>query len=275
MKAQTPALDAHVEKVTPQIAEEWLGKNVHNRNIRGRIVDAYARDMAAGRWRLTGEAVKFSTNGTLLDGQHRLQAVIRAGVPVELFVLRGLEPETQEVMDSGSARTAGDALRLRGQTARYTSLAAAARLGVLRGADTSIDGSTGGKVTTLEILDFLDANPDLVDAVEMAVMHKTQIDVPMSVLSLAIFELSGVDTEACDIFITRVAEKTHLVKGDAILALNERLAEIRRTRRHASRADYLSLIFRAWNYWRTDKTVAALPLRSGRGSDAVDIPQPL
>ena len=52
---KTPTIEAGVQTVTPKMAIRWLEANQGNRNIRERVVTAYARDMLAGRWRLTGE----------------------------------------------------------------------------------------------------------------------------------------------------------------------------------------------------------------------------
>jgi predicted nucleic acid-binding Zn ribbon protein len=74
---QRPA--ASIVYVTPEMAERWLGHNKVNRNLRNRRVDQFARDMRSGRWQLTGEAIKFGKSGNLIDGQHRLWAVIESG----------------------------------------------------------------------------------------------------------------------------------------------------------------------------------------------------
>ncbi len=50
---------ASVVMVDPETARRWLGRNTHNRRIRLRVVAAYARDMSAGNWHITGEAIKF------------------------------------------------------------------------------------------------------------------------------------------------------------------------------------------------------------------------
>ena len=58
----TPATEkvtSSVTLVTPDTAERWLSKNHNNRNVKRAVVNAYARDMAAGRWQITGEAIKF------------------------------------------------------------------------------------------------------------------------------------------------------------------------------------------------------------------------
>lgn len=270
MSTQKSGVAVTVEDVTPAVAERWLGKNERNRHVRQRLVDAYARDMEAGNWHLTGEAVKFSRNGRLIDGQHRCLAVVQAGTAVKMVVVRGLEEDVQEVIDSGAARTAGDALRMRGIT-YYSSLAAASRIALLYEVG-SIDGSNL-RPTHSEILDFVDNNPDLAEAVEMAVAHRQAIDVPQSVLSLAIWRLKKVDPDDAYLFISQLAEKTDLKAGDAVLALLNRLVEVRRNGRIMSRNDYLSLVFRAWNKWRSGEKIASLPIR-GREGGAVDVPEP-
>lgn len=263
-------LDVSVQDVTPKLAERWLGKNDRNRHIRQRSVDSYARDMENGQWRLTGEAIKFSRTGRLLDGQHRLLAVVQSGRTVQMVVVKGLEDKVQEVIDSGAARTVGDALRMRGE-GLYSSLAAAARLALLYEIG-SID-SSNVRLTHSEVLEFVDRNTDLRAAVEQAVSYRNHIDVPVSVLSLAVWRLNRVDPDDAFLFISQLAEKTDLKAGDAILALHNRLTEVRRNSRIMARADYLSLIFRAWNRWRAGEKIANLPIRTRDGS-SVDVPEP-
>ena len=267
----TEKIIATVERVTPEIAEAWLGKNDNNRNLRQRVVSAYARDMAAGNWRLTGEAIKFGRFGRLQDGQHRLHGVIEAGVAVHFLVVRGLGDGVREVIDSGTGRTVGDALRMRGEPL-YSSVAAAARLAWLFETSRELN-SAGFRVTHSEVLEFLDTNKDFRPAIEFAGSVGRRIDMPVSVIGLAAWILLRVDSDDAYKFFTQLAEKTNLRSGDAILALIERLAEIRRTGRIATRGDYLSLIFRAWNYWRAGKPVQSLVLKTRDGS-AVTIPEP-
>lgn len=265
----TLPIQVGIETVKPDTARDWLLQNINNRAVRSRVVTAYARDMVAGKWRMSGEAIKFSPDGALLDGQHRLHAVVEADVAVPMLVVRGVDEAAQTVMDSGAARTAGDALKLIGEASHYSSLAAAARLAILYGLG-EITGNV--KVTNSEILEFAADNPSLRQAVELAGSWHGQIDVPMSALSVAVWRLLDVDADECILFFSRVADKTNLSARDPILALINRLAEVRRSGRRVERADYLSLIFRAWNYRRAGKSVTALPVRVNGG--AVDIPEP-
>lgn len=86
-------------KVTPAMAEEWLGKNKVNRKISDQHVYRLALDMEAGNWRRTHQGLAFDTRDNCLDGQHRLSAVVLSGKTIEFLVTRGLPPSSMAVMD--------------------------------------------------------------------------------------------------------------------------------------------------------------------------------
>jgi hypothetical protein len=68
------AVQAHIEMITPEMAERILSGKAPNRHVSAGVIHKYARDMVAGRWRLNGQTIKISSSGKLLDGQHRLEA---------------------------------------------------------------------------------------------------------------------------------------------------------------------------------------------------------
>jgi len=73
--------------VTPEIAAAWLTEcNTHNRRLIDAHVEALAGEMKDGRWRLTHQGIAFSTNRVLLDGQHRLWAIVISEVTVPMRV---------------------------------------------------------------------------------------------------------------------------------------------------------------------------------------------
>lgn len=107
------AVTAEVVSVNPQMAALWLQNNHDNyRKLDDRRVTLYAADMSQHNWALNGEAIIFSANGTLLDGQHRLHAVIRSGVAVLLLVVRGVETDAMHI-DRGMSRSVSQWLRHR------------------------------------------------------------------------------------------------------------------------------------------------------------------
>lgn len=103
------------ELITPQIAKEMLGANSKNRKVKADRVKKYAIDIELGKWvQNTGESIKIASSGELLDGQHRLMAIIKADKPIEMLVVRGLDENVFKVIDSGVSRSSADVLAIQG-----------------------------------------------------------------------------------------------------------------------------------------------------------------
>lgn len=101
-----------VETVTPELAAEWLTRNRRNRALQARAVKALVDAIKAGEWRMTHQGVAFGSDGNLYDGQHRLTAIVEAGVAVPMLVTRGLERAALDAIDTGQVRKAHDVLSI-------------------------------------------------------------------------------------------------------------------------------------------------------------------
>lgn len=95
--------------VTPEMASEWLEANRVNRRVRSRAVDRITRDIKRGRWIYNGQSIVFSKTWRLLDGQHRLMAIVAAGVAVEAAVATGVEDAAMDRIDTNGAGGRGHA----------------------------------------------------------------------------------------------------------------------------------------------------------------------
>lgn len=101
-------------EITPEIAEEFLSRNRRNRRVRPERVTRYAEQIKDGEWMVSPDAVAFDYKGKLINGQHRLKAVIEAGEPARHIVAFGLQPDAFKISDVGVKRTGGDILRIEG-----------------------------------------------------------------------------------------------------------------------------------------------------------------
>lgn len=89
-----------VVNVTPAMAKEWLSNNGKNRKVSAPHVRRLAVSMAGGHWVLNGQTISFDDSGRLLDGQHRLTAVVESGVTVPMAVAVGVsDPEAFKSYD--------------------------------------------------------------------------------------------------------------------------------------------------------------------------------
>lgn len=105
-----------VETLTANDAQALLLASVGQRQrpLSNDRVGQYARQMRAGKWRVTHQAVAIDPDGVVFDGQHRLSAIVKAGVPVTLTIARDADPATFDVIDVGRTRSPGHALAIAG-----------------------------------------------------------------------------------------------------------------------------------------------------------------
>lgn len=120
-----PPDTSRILQIDPQTAKSILEeRNQGNRPPKPNKVQQFASDMAAGRWGLTGDTIKFGTDGRLLDGQNRLAASVRSGKSFITHTVFGIDPNLFGRMDIGKPRNAADVLHIAGY--KYASTLAAA-----------------------------------------------------------------------------------------------------------------------------------------------------
>lgn len=109
-------LKTKVETITPAMAEHYLTGNVSNRPVKSRTVDFYASEMSRGKWELNGEPIIIARSRAILNGQHRLLAVLKSGATIKSLVVEGVDDDSFATIDQGTARTGGDILSIAGVT---------------------------------------------------------------------------------------------------------------------------------------------------------------
>lgn len=177
-------IEVSVEKITSETAARYLATNTDaNRRLRKAVVTRYCDRLTRG-WSLTGDTIKFDTAGKMIDGQHRLSAIIKSGIGMETVVIRGLSPEVFVAIDTGSIRTIGNVLYIAGMAKHHEATLASAintvywhGLGLVnfRGMDSD------------QALEWATANPDIVE------WCKKVIDMPTcSVYRPWLAQLAGV-----------------------------------------------------------------------------------
>lgn len=253
------------------MAESWLTKNPNNRNLRQAVVNSYARDIVSGNWMLNGETIKFDQAGKLIDGQHRLTAIVVADATVSVVVMRGVDADVMDTVDVGAKRTYADALKLQGED-NTTTLAAVVRRAVMwqRGARTN----TGAvRPTAREMNVFVTENPQIRTSADIAARHAAKSLLPSSVIGLAHWLISPLDPDATDWFLARAADGDGLSKDDPIAALRNRIVKMRVGGGRVNKTDALALVIYAWNAFRAGETRSKLQMPKG-GLTPENFPEP-
>jgi hypothetical protein len=115
------ASDGSIEMmdITPDFAEELLRKrHPHQRNIKEAYVDQLANAMTEGRWRWTADPVRLDSDLFVIDGQHRLSAIVKSGVTLKDVLVATVSGKDAILsIDQGKPRTLNDMRATRGQYA--------------------------------------------------------------------------------------------------------------------------------------------------------------
>jgi hypothetical protein len=109
-----PPIHSVVVHIEPVVAKHILVfANTNNRPMGKGWAERLALDVKADQYGLTGDTLKFSKEGRMLDGQHRLEACARTSAIITHIVF-GLDDEVFDLIDQGSKRTPGHVLKLAG-----------------------------------------------------------------------------------------------------------------------------------------------------------------
>jgi hypothetical protein len=233
------------------------------------VVDAYARDMKAGRWILNGDPIRFDQDGHLVDGQHWLLAIIQADVPIQSFVVRDLAEEAFLTLDSGIKRTMSDELTF-AQEKNAVALGAAIQQ-LMRYEEGILDKGTTLKATRHEQKEALERHGGLRESVHYGQMTKRMLRHALG--STLHYLFSQKDPVLADTFFVKLAQGTNLKADDPIYLLRERLMKenMKGGNTRLMPREALALTIKAWNAKRKDEKPRALKWR-GVGENAEEFP---
>lgn len=259
-----PKVYAHPEPVTitPAMARELLRLNTRNRALKDKNKAKKVRDMRAGAWDVNGDAVKisrpFDSSGRVLvlDGQHRLEACVEAGVPFRTFLITGLDPDTQATMDSHTPRSVKDMLDIKGE--QYTTILSAVlrRVWYWDHGDRRFSANTTPTHRELDAL--LKERPGLVRSAEIASrVYQTFRSITPTNVGTAHHLCSRVDEGDAAEFFAILGTGAKIDVGHPVHALRQRTYLDGERSKNVEPYQQLAYIIHAWNKYRDGKELRA------------------
>lgn len=104
-----------IMEVTPVLAAKWLKKTRLNRALSRGNVEQLMAALQRGEWKTNNDAICFNVEGNLINGQHRLHAIVNTGMSVRIAVMRDCDTDAFDVMDvCNKARSVADVLSITG-----------------------------------------------------------------------------------------------------------------------------------------------------------------
>ena len=254
-----------VEMITPEMAQTWLERGGANRKPSERRIMRLVLAIQMGEWRLTGDTIKLDAEGRVRDGKHRLTAITRAGIGVPCLVVRGVDEEAFNVIDTGKNRTAADVLAIHGHSSTISKATAARGLILIeRYGHYNAGGSKAGGAapSNASVLAYVEAHPELTEAVHEADrlrgIGKFVGGSGLWAVALAMFW--RISPEQTQVFVDSLIEGANLEAGSPILKLRNMYKGGARDWHSTSenRERLLATAIKGWNAWRRDELVQGL-----------------
>ncbi|MBT2748371.1 MULTISPECIES: hypothetical protein [unclassified Lysobacter] len=241
--------------VNAVIASAWLHRNSNNRPIRHKAVSQYACDMTGGQWKSTGESIKFSKSGRLLDGQHRLSAIVEADAIIDVVVNTGLEDGSFDVIDTGRHRTGSDILTIDGISLSEARTAAAA-LPMIVNFSRGLLAHSSARPTNQAQLDFWKQHPYVQPASRYAaLLPKRYPPISHAKAMFLHWRFAQIDPEAAEDFLSALFTGGHLSMTESIYHLRAKLMESRMQGVPIRDGVQIHACFKAWNLYRAKREV--------------------
>jgi hypothetical protein len=253
-EVQTPVLTAEVMLVTPAQAEAWLARRHPNRRVTPARVAELAALMRQGCWCLNGEPLLLDERGRLLDGQHRLSALVASGKTLAFLVVQGVPLTAQATLGQAIQRSRADILAMHGEGNSKT---VAAAISWLWRYDRGLMGQPKRSFAPQDSVMVLLHYPGVAASVSWG--RSVQRFLPASVAAMLHHLMSRRDAALAKHFFMRIRDGLELTTGDPLHALRERLIEARTRLPKVRPWVYALWAIRCWNAMRNHGGVPLLP----------------
>lgn len=252
-----------------------LLNNPNNRKLEKKRVERFAEMMRRGVWLENGASIVM--NGTmLLDGQHRLSAVIASGVSLPMVVVRDVPTQSFSTIDTGKSRTLADYLGIEGFSHAATLASAIRQFSALRSGLSIANAYSPHKtaMTYEELSQMLTDYPQIKRSVEYIFMIDAKPPMQPATLAALHALFSEKAPILADRYITRITAGTNLEPGSVEASvygrlLSRSLGQSRRLRP----VEKTYLVIKGWNMLRRDEPMRGwIRVQAGKGG-AIKMPE--
>lgn len=243
-------------------AIKMLEQNTNNRPLNEWHVQNLAAQMVSGAWKFNGDAIRMDVDGRILDGQHRLWAIVNSNTKHRMLVITGLDREVFSTIDTGRKRGARDVLAIAGYV-NGNQLGAVARLVAVSGLSSDWNGHRRYADRTVptndEILRTVEQNPRLVDAVRRVGTSDFKLVskyTTKTIVGFVYYWLTEIDFDEAEEFFARLEYAENLSRKDPESLFRKRVMESSDVRSKTSLGVHrvkMALMFKAWNMRREGK----------------------
>lgn len=236
--------------ITADLATDLLEKNINNRPLNMRRVNVLCDAMRRGEWMQNGDTIRVSKTGRLLDGQHRLSAIEKTGIPQKCILVFDLEDESFTTIDTGQARTAGQMAQMAGFK-NANILAAAARMHLMFELyGQPFHGTATKTVTHAQVIDFCENEPGIHKSVFATASKWSRKYVTPSIAAFCHYEFGISDAEVRDAFFEELESGEFSYQRSPIKVLREFMLSEYGQPKKTDKGRKIAMMFKAFRLFR-------------------------
>lgn len=262
--------ESRTVRISPELANALLLRNNSNRPVNSPNVLRLANAMTKGEWVFDGMPITFDKNGNLLNGQHRLTAVVKSGKTIIFKVDTGFNPEIFSTMDIGKTRTGSDVLAIAGvenyglcaQTANFIYKYMRGSIGSVTDRSFTKQDSPNMSLSHPELLKFVAVKPSLKDSVTFQIRTKKKQSTVLLkgyVISGLHFLFSEKSSAMADSFFSKLLTGDNLASTSPIFHLRNKLINAKTDRaKRLTHSEIVKLTVIAWNKYRNGESIKTL-----------------
>jgi hypothetical protein len=265
-------MKSSIATIQPSQASQYLNTVRDNRNVSQKHIRNLTHSLKDNRWMVNGESIKFADddegNSYLMDGQHRMLAVVQSGIPMTTVVIEGLDPLSFPSIDSGKRRSLADVL----------SILDFAHPSVLSGGLNILDkyynggigkgGSTTASLPNETAESLMHRYPDMTKSAALAsrmtstnpisaaiscALHYVFAHIPAKETQVGVLGVVAAELEQekdADSFFLKLGRGLNLTEDCPIRRFREVMLRHKQAKVSCSRYYTLSGVIKAWNHWR-------------------------
>lgn len=261
-----PNITSEVVDITPEMAEEWYIMSGGNRPLRNHHVAFLGQQMADKKWELNGEPIIFDWNGKLIEGHHRLYASQEYKVPFQSLVVRGVDPDAKQTINTGRSRSQGDALSFSG-VEKHHALLSTTVMRLIEYDLGRMNNPAAIKVSNSEIVAAFDKYPGLADCVEST--NKVRKIMTQSRYLWFYYLVAKKHRKYADDFTQSLVDGVELAQDSPILQLRMRIMNSS-SKSRMSLSEEMAITVKAWNLYFKDRPCRALRWSRAEGFPKVE-----
>lgn len=260
-----------VVTITPEMARELLDRNPSNRPLDNFLVAQMVSQIRGGGWQVTHQGIALDgplATGNVVDGQHRLNAILKSGVATQVLLFEGVPRETFSVLDTGKRRSGGDVLALEGERDSTLLSATIRHVHLFR---TNPSGSWAGSNSRLSNNDLLAIFQGQSDEFRQAAKQGRILGKELGIIPTAgaagyFLTVEAAPAARSDEWMRGLTTQANLAPDDSRLAFIKVMNSLRNggsVRRRTDTRGQIGLYIKAWNAWVSGKPVKSLRLQKG------------